>query len=225
VKRSSLPRATGELSKSLNHQLNAYVLAAGAAGVGLLALAPLAEAKIIYTPAHAKVVFGQPLPVDLNHDGIVDFYLVQGGHSVENRLSACQYWRSFVDGIFCSLSSRGTNAIRTTDSKGRRFGAALRRGAKIQRGEQFAKSKALLGGVQTGTGSNTVWYGPWVDGGRGVEDRYLGLKFKINGRVHFGWARMTVATTPDRWTAVLSGYAYETVPGRQSSRARRRAPM
>jgi hypothetical protein len=214
MKRSSRPRATAELSKSLNHQLNTYALAAGAAGVGLLALAPPAEAKIIYTQAHAKVVFFQPLPVDLNHDGIADFYLVAEGHSNFDKLSACQYLGIFDSSTGCRSSSRGTNAIRTIDSKGRKFGAALRYGEKIQRGEQFAKRNVLLGGEVWGTGSDTIWYGPWLNGGKGVKNRYLGLKFKIKGRVHFGWARITVATTSDMWTATLTGYAYETVPGK-----------
>jgi hypothetical protein len=55
MQRSSRPRATAELSRSLHQQLNTYALAAGAAGVGLLALAPPAEAKIIYTPAHRVI--------------------------------------------------------------------------------------------------------------------------------------------------------------------------
>jgi hypothetical protein len=36
MRRSSRPRVAAELSKSLNDGLNAYALAAGAAGVGLL---------------------------------------------------------------------------------------------------------------------------------------------------------------------------------------------
>jgi hypothetical protein len=214
MKERTLPRKPVVLSESTQRRLGMYALSATATGVGILAMAQPADAKIIYTPAHAKALFGQPLPVDLNHDGIVDFYLVQEGHSVEDRLSVCQYWQSFTDGIFCSQFSRGTNAIRTIDSKGRKFGAALRYGAKIQRGERFSKGSVLLGGVQQGTGSNTIWYGPWLNRGKGVKHRYLGLKFKINGRLHFGWARITVATNSDMWTATLTGYAYETIPGK-----------
>jgi hypothetical protein len=54
MKRSSGPRKTANLSASLNHQLNGYALAASAAGVALLALAPTAEAKIVYTPAQKR---------------------------------------------------------------------------------------------------------------------------------------------------------------------------
>jgi hypothetical protein len=187
-----------------------YALVAGAAGVGMLALAQPAEAKIVYTPAHAKVI--GPLPVDLNHDGIVDFYLLIEGHSDQIRLAACQYWHTYIDGVFCSLSGRGRNAMRTIDSKGWKFGAALRHGEKIQHGEKFAKSRVVLGGVVIDGGSNT-WYGPWVDGGKGIKNRYLGLQFKIKGKLHYGWARITVTTT-SYIRATLTGYAYETIPGK-----------
>jgi hypothetical protein len=53
-----------------------------------------------------------------------------------------------------------------------------------------------------------------MNGGKGVKNRYLGLKFKIKGRFHFGWARLAVKTTHKPFTAILTGYAYETVPGK-----------
>jgi hypothetical protein len=60
-----------------------------------------------------------------------------------------------------------------------------------------------------------TWYGPWVAGGAGVKNRYLGFKFKIGRQFHFGWARVTVTTTADNgFSAVLTGYAYETIPGK-----------
>src|ERR1700690_3801674 len=192
MKRSWEPRAKPELSKSLNQQLNAYALAAGVAGVGLLALATPAEAKIIYTPAHAKLAYDQPLPVDLNHDGIADFYLLRNSGfngAISRFLSACQTIRSY-NGLWC-LTTMRTNAIRAVVSKGRLFGAALHGGAKIQGGDRFPEFKAQLGEVDFNS-SVTYWRGPWFNGGKGVENRYLGLKFKITGRFHFGWARMTV---------------------------------
>jgi hypothetical protein len=214
MKRSSQPRATAELSKSLNQQLNTYALAAGAAGVSLLALAKPAAAKIIYTPAHAKV--GQLVSLDLNHDGSVDFYLVHSDAHGSDALAVCQHWLKAGSSItYCSPYS-GTNAIRTGgDSKGGRFAAALRYGERIQRGEQFAKRIARLGILKTfETASSTRWYGPWLNRGKGVKNRYLGLEFKINGRFHFGWARINVTTTKFDFTATLTGYAYETIPGK-----------
>jgi hypothetical protein len=50
-----------------------YTLAAGAAGVCILALAQPAEAKIVYTPANIRLGMNQHYDLDLNHDGITDF--------------------------------------------------------------------------------------------------------------------------------------------------------
>jgi hypothetical protein len=61
------PRRTASLAKSLDQQLNLYTLAArascrltyaaavGVAGAAVMSLAPIAEAKIIYTPAHVQI--------------------------------------------------------------------------------------------------------------------------------------------------------------------------
>src|ERR1700690_1580918 len=212
MKRSSQPRATAELSKSLNHQLNTYALAAGAAGMGVLASVQPADAKIIYTPAHAKIVIGQPRSVDLNHDGITDFYLAMGLHYFVEWLNVCQDLYTISNTKYCGLG--GTNAVRTIDSKGMNFGAALRNGEKIQHGEYFVKDAQLLGEGTYDTSSNIIWRGPWMNGGKGVKHRYLGLKFKIEGRFHFGWAPLPVAATREFFTAPLTGYAYENIPGK-----------
>jgi hypothetical protein len=189
-----------------------YALAAGAAGVSTLALASPAEAKIVYTPA--DVVIGQPFPLDFNHDGIVDFYILHQYKShgpYFNGLAVCQVMSSYNNSRFCR--DWGTNAVRAVVSKGKEFGAALRPGEKIQRGELF-EYVTPLGGVVNFGKTSRYWYGPWVNGGKGVKNRYLGMKFKINGRFHFGWARITVKTTSNDFTATLTGYAYETVPGK-----------
>jgi hypothetical protein len=52
--------------------------------------------------------------------------------------------------------------------------------------------------------------GPWAN----VANRYLGLKFQIKGKTHYGWARMTVKLSRADITATLTGYAYETIPNR-----------
>ena len=64
----------------------------------------------------------------------------------------------------------------------------------------------------TDTTVGTRWSGAWVKGGDGVKDRYLGLKFKIKGKFHFGWARLTVTITGKHdFGATLTGYAYESI--------------
>ena len=51
--------------------------------------------------------------------------------------------------------------------------------------------------------------------GNDPQNRYLGVKFLINGQTHFGWVRLTVKS--DKLlsiTATITGYAYETVPNK-----------
>ena len=179
----------------------------------MLALAQPTEAKIVYTPANV-ILDGSPFPIDLNKDGIVDFFLIKyawHGSSAYG-LSACQYVITYGEwGPFCYQKS-GANAIRATESN--KWATDLRSGAVIKAGDRFNRGDVFLG--QVGLGSGTRWSGPWMNGGKGVKSRYLGLKFKAGGRFHFGWARITVKTVPppQGFTAVLTGYAYETIPGK-----------
>jgi hypothetical protein len=210
MKRASRPRTAAKLSKSLHQQLNMYALAAGAAGVGLLVLEQPAEAKIVYTLAH--VVIGRPFPLDLNHDGIVDFYILHSASHFggQHFLAACQIIGSYSHRVFCSDVSN-TNVIRGFS----RFDSALRYGAKIKKGERFTKPRDVMASFCCYSGTSASnWFGAWANGGKGVKNRYLGLKFKIKGEYHFGWARLTVTTTSHDFTALLTGYAYETIPGK-----------
>jgi hypothetical protein len=47
-----------------------------------------------------------------------------------------------------------------------------------------------------------------------VQQRYLGLKLKIAGKTHYGWARLNVQVTKTAIAATLTGYAYETIPNK-----------
>src|ERR1700732_1232905 len=80
MNRSSRPARTPvKLSHSINQRLSVYTLTATAAGVGLMALAQPAQAKIVYTPAHVKFTEFPPVTLDLNNDGTADFMLALGG--------------------------------------------------------------------------------------------------------------------------------------------------
>ena len=69
-----LPRAAVNLPKQIGKQVNLYALAAGAAGVGIMALAEPAEAEIVYTPTHVNIAPNRIVGLDLNHDGSVDHH-------------------------------------------------------------------------------------------------------------------------------------------------------
>jgi hypothetical protein len=218
-------RPQARLRSNIEKNLLAYAAAATAAGVGVLACPPMAEGKIVYTPAHVNLQGGTPFSLDLNHDGKVDFFLLLGGSvgaggTAVGALSACHRPFRGTKGYICVSStgaSNSLNAVRITQS-GREVAAALRAGAKIENGDRFQDKVAVaMGDVvwETFTSVGTRWSGAWVNGGKGVKNRYLGLKFEIDGKFHFGWARLTVTTTGKHdFTATLTGYAYETVPGK-----------
>jgi hypothetical protein len=192
------------LSPAIQRQLNMYALAASAAGVGLLALAHSAEAKIVYTPANVNIAANTVVPLDVNNDGVADFsfkdnWVVTARGASNGSLliapsgSANEIW---------GYSARNASALRP--------GVVIRKNGHFQPGTDF-----MAAGVHTTSGIFTCNQGQWFR--VRDRDRYLALKFIINGRHHFGWARLDVicnAPTNSQVTATLSGYAYETVPGK-----------
>jgi len=72
---SGMPRSAVKLGNEFEKRLSSYAGSAVAAGVGLLAMAKSADAKVVYTPAHIEIPVSdtQKVPLDLNHDGKVDF--------------------------------------------------------------------------------------------------------------------------------------------------------
>ena len=214
MSRAPLSRKTFKISDSLNRQLNAYALAASAAGVSVLALARASEAKVVYTETHQVTRARVPLYIDLNHDGIKDF-LVQTMFYVGS------------SGLEVGLNASGNPPGNANNRvAGRRFSRsgyfssaafALRAGARIGPKGNFSVSAPFMAvELFDGVGSQYSYLGAWAGTGEGVRDRYLGLKFVINGEVHYGWARLSVTLGHQRQfddvSGTLTGYAYETVP-------------
>jgi hypothetical protein len=52
--------------------------------------------------------------------------------------------------------------------------------------------------------------GQWYN----VHHRYLGAKFSIKGKTHYGWVRLNVTLHSGGFDAVITGYAYETIPNK-----------
>lgn len=191
------PRAEKIIFNEAFHQrLNSYALAAGAAGVSLLALATPSAAEIIYTKAHQVIGANTTYGIDFNHDGTIDL-------TIRNKTEhSC--------GTFCGSSGSlaavlpGSNQV-----VGDTYGAvAMKPGMRIGTGDPFKVGAQLMGyGNFLGPFPN----GSWIN----VNSRYLGVKFTINGETHYGWARLNVQVKlPIFFTATLTGYAYETVPNK-----------
>ena len=204
-------RKTFKISDSLNRKLITYAQVASAAGVSVLALAGASEAKVVYTETYQVTHEGFPLYIDLNHDGIKDFLLrttfYQGSSGLEVGLNASGYRNAnnVVAGRRFSRSSYFLSAA-----------SALPAGAPIgPKGNFSVRFPFMAEELFDGVGSQASDLGPWANKGKGVKDRYLGLKFVVDGEVHYGWARLNITLGHHRQfgdvTGTLTGYAYETV--------------
>src|SRR5579864_596325 len=98
---SPSPGKPPRLPDSFHRKLDMYALTAGAAGVGMLALAQPVEAKIIYTKTRQVIGTNGIFPLDLNHDGVIDFVIQQYGssHSYINHVYAKEAFGNAVEGI------------------------------------------------------------------------------------------------------------------------------
>jgi hypothetical protein len=183
-------KKSANLSGALDHRLKLYSLAASAAGVSVLALASPSQARIVFTPAHIKLTPNHKLTLDMNHDGIKDFELVDtaAGSSDFLEVNALQ----------------GGNALAQakTDCNPSVGVAALNAGVLIGKGQTFSNRLYCMAQYIGADGGSL---GSWAGG---VKNRFLGLQFMIEGKKHFGWARLSVSTAP--YQVLLTGYAYET---------------
>jgi hypothetical protein len=197
---SSRSRMRSHESASLEKRLTLYSLAASAAGLSVFTLAQPAEAKIVYTPANISITQnGGLIPFDLNHDGISDF-----------ALSNIYTHTSFqATGFLKVVQAQSANEVWGVTSKGFLCAAALPKNVHVGPNGHFQKDpKAGL--AMAFSNFEGTYFGPW----RNVKQAFLGLKFVIKGKTHFGWARVKGNFNSRSITATLTGYAYETIPNK-----------
>jgi hypothetical protein len=188
-----------QISSKLEKGLAAYMAAAVAAA--LVAAPESAEAKIIHSNTDIRVGFGlRQVEIDLNHDGIPDFVI-----------TGCPAYHSRR--LIVGPKVAGNAIQLVPSSKG---AAAGFRGTPNGPSNSFGVSSNFCsstnGVTPEGLGLTSLFSyppyrsvgGPWLN----TTNRYLGLKFVINGQTHFGWARLSISDLAGH----LTGYAYETVP-------------
>jgi hypothetical protein len=201
-------RPITNLSEPLSHRLSAYTLAAGAAGVGVLALAHPAEAKIIYNPANIPIIQnGGPVQLDLNHDGVDDF-LFTDVYTTDRKKGGIRGPEGYHQSSMNVAPLQQSNRIVATKFKSYYEAAALHKGKTVGPNSPFEPGNSQLemwacAGGTSGGGCGGAWLG--------VKQAYLGLKFVIKGKIHYGWAHIRFAgeTNP-----TIVGYAYETIPNK-----------
>jgi hypothetical protein len=207
--------AKTKLSETLDHRVKSYSIAAAAAGVSMLALAEPAQAKVVYTPANVNIKDSMPYALDVNGDGTADFTFEFT--SVDHTTL-----------LLAELDVPGNAIHSSVGSKNEAI--AFPAGAPIGPAQLFTTA-TTYGGVFMAAAfaySRTSFWGPWAN----KLNRYLGVKFLIDGEVHYGWARFSV----DNWEKnggkiLLTGYAYETdvntkiIAGDEGSDTRAAAPV
>ncbi len=207
MKTSVSSRKVVNIPDPVRQRLHTYTLAASAAGVTMLALAPPGEAEIIYTPAHQLIAPGSPYVLELTGDGTADF-----------RLSAFETstGSGYLGSIFVEPIQAGNAVADVLTGRFEGAAAALLSGHKIGPKTEFRGSSSsplfmVRGHINSISHYRGLCYGPW----KSEQNRYLGLKFMIKGEVHYGWAELSVTACfnhDSSLNAELEGYAYETIP-------------
>jgi hypothetical protein len=178
----------GALSKALEGRLAAYALAAGA---GIVCTAQPAHAGIIYTPADITFTGGT---VFIPFNGVNDF----------------RFTMRTADGEDAFLSMGGLgNPGAGVVGKGS-LASALALGMQIGPKAPFVKIRsgaALMAEAYYISSFDYGYKGKW----KNAADKFLGVRFDINGQAHFGWAEFDVSVDRLNFSATLLGYAYDTV--------------
>jgi len=181
------PRAAARINSTLDKHLATYMTVAAAAGVGALALAPPAEAEIVYTPANAVLNMRNPTIVDFNNDGVADLTF---------------YYLGIAYGSYLFAQPGNNKVMNAFTSSG-----LLPWGKRIGPAAYFAKRELFIDGANHHFGSCVSVGGKWIN----KKGYYLGVQFSIGSETHYGWVRLSVGKLCSGGQAVMTGYAYETV--------------
>ncbi|MGA8433176.1 MAG: hypothetical protein WB729_25365 [Candidatus Sulfotelmatobacter sp.] len=208
--RSSLKRRlTSSLNSKLDRKLLAYTTAAGAAGASILALAQPAHAEVVYTPANQTISANQTFSLDVNNDGIEDFDIADQFFpiGVKRQGGAFPTNGSYSNGNLVIFAHASPNRILIDSS---RLASALLPAQRVGPNDKWSRQQGRMESCAARSDQSVSDVGQWFN----VKTRYLGLAFSIQGQIHYGWARLNVSQKGCVITAELTGYAYETIPGK-----------
>jgi hypothetical protein len=208
----SLPRVSRKnhspvaLNRKLDYKLRSYAASASAAGVAMIALAQPNRAEVVYTPTHRAIPQGGSVTLDFIHNGKTDF-------TIHSSFATCSFVESHCWFQQLVVTPTGQNRVLATYGEFL-FAQALPSGAKIGWPAKFSTGRFGYARMDRCKATQTSYYlsGSWPK----QRNRYLGLEFTIEGKVHFGWARLSLPIEGGlkcHASPVLTGYAYETEPG------------
>jgi hypothetical protein len=206
------PRLDGDLesyvaaARAESHQI--FVTAA-AIGLASLSIAPALNAEIVYTPANETVggMLGvATLQIDLNNDGVPDFVLTAYNYVTFTTIfQSFRYLnaRGLQSNQILNSHNQGNLNLALADAQGQMIGPTTTGPFKFgSRGEMNWLIFEYDGDGNSWRSSRGFWLN--------ATNRYLGIKFYIDGEIHYGWARLNAHAG----YAQLTGYAYETIPNK-----------
>jgi len=203
---ASKRRQARRLTIDIEKNLLAYAAAAGAV---IFSTAP-ADAEIIYTPSNTPMTVAQAnkgpalTQLDLTNHGAPDFTFLMsstlGFHSTT--FSATTTRRKFL--LKVDPAVKGNQAVQGQPTV---TASAIPAGVTIGPQEKFGEGGLYMRFKSSHIGGSRS-SGSWQK----VEYAYVGLKFLINGKVHYGWARIKFPFPNGVKLPSIYGYAYESTP-------------
>ncbi len=211
-------RHRSALSTALEGNLSAYALAAGAAGVALMACTQTADAKVVVTKTNIAIpVNGGIVQLDINGDGQNDFGISAFAFPTQTctlPAGAHQHGKQspplgcpFNDQLLVKPAQAGNEVWNAGKSfYQQQFCAAdVARGSRIDRLRPFAAGTVVMYGNEGTSEGHQLC----PNTGDNPSRPFLGVKFlDMSGNTHYGWIRVT----HDGIRGTINGYAYETTP-------------
>jgi hypothetical protein len=211
----AVTRRPAKLPASLERRLNSYAIAAGAAGVALLACAtPSAEAAPVCKTVSVPLFRSATYPLNPAGQSIAPFNI---GQSTSLSFGS-GYSSSFINWNRAFFAPNSLAAQVALDSKG--LPADLASGAQIGPGANLGKGNSY--GLMF-----TYGKGPGPNSGAGTISKHqgnfnfqqknlFGFQFAQAGKIHYGWARLQASIQEyqgyKRTRITLLGYGYESIP-------------
>jgi hypothetical protein len=202
----SKARPTVRLGRHLEKHLAAY--AAAATGAVLLSAAPSADAQIVYTPSNTPFALNHQnqgpvfTTLDLNNNGVPDFTFAMSSTA---HFSTIGYTTRFKLYMKVVPDQTGNEVVQGSLAP---TASAVPAGVTIGPKEKFVPAGYMVHQVYSQQGHINQSSGTWQK----VEFAYVGLKFLINGQVHYGWARIKFPYPYGYKYPSIYGYAYESTP-------------
>jgi hypothetical protein len=211
-------RKQSSLSAALENNLSTYALAAGAAGVALMACAQPADAKVVVTKTNIAIpINGGIVQIDINGDGQNDFGISAfafptqtctlpagfAGHGKKSPPLGCPFDDQLV--------VKPAQAANEVWGAGKSYYQAKFCAAEVARGSRIDRLRPFAAGTVVMYGNEGTSEGHKLCSSVGgtLPRPFLGVKFlDKSGNLHYGWIRVT----HDGIRGTINGYAYETTP-------------